>query len=86
MALYEHLRRVKSERIANKILNFQENRKTQIPWVKKVYKDLEKSGIRKEDIGNRNVFRAKIAEVKDFSDGKQKRTGRAFSGKEWVGE
>ena len=44
----------------------QENRKTQIPWVKEVHQDLEECGIREEDVINREVLRRKAAEVKRF--------------------
>lgn len=59
-------------RIANRILSFHENRKTRSIG-EKIYKALEKSRIREEDIGNRNMFRKKIEEVKDLSHDKQKR-------------
>lgn len=64
MDFYGHIRRMKLKRIANRILNFQVSRKTQISWVKEVHEDLEKSEIMAEDIGNRNVFGTKIVEVK----------------------
>ena len=41
-------------------------------WVKEVHQDPEKCGIREEYIGNREVFRRKIIEVKGLSEGNQR--------------
>lgn len=45
---------MKSERIVNKILGVQENRKTKLPCVKEVHSDLEKKWVRKEDRNQKN--------------------------------
>ena len=66
------------ERIANKILTFQGSGKTRVLWVKEFHQDLEKCGIMEEDIGNKEVLRRKIAELKYQSDGKSKRTKWVF--------
>ena len=82
LAFYGHIKRMESNRIANRILIFQENRKTQTPWVKEVHKDLQRCGIKSEDVGNREVFKKKIAEVKDLSEEKSRRSFRIFSEEE----
>ena len=58
--------------LSRKILTFEENRKTRVLWVKQFHQNLEKFGITKEDIDNREVFSRKIAEVKDLSEENQK--------------
>lgn len=74
MAFYGHLRKMEPEIIANKILIFQANRKTQEPWVKEIHQDIDKCGIREEGIGNREVFRIKNVEVKVLPEEKSNRT------------
>ncbi|XP_049768440.1 uncharacterized protein LOC126106258 [Schistocerca cancellata] len=72
---------MESERLARKILLFQENKKTQVPRVKEVHWDLENCRIAAEVIVNRQIFRKKVAEVKDFFEEKT-RKNRVFSAEE----
>lgn len=58
--LPRHLKIIKPERITNKFLRFEENRKIRVSWVKDVHKGLEVSEITKEVIGNRNEFKTNI--------------------------
>lgn len=81
LTFYGHIKRMGSERLTNRILTFQENRKTQVPWVKEVHRDLEKCGITADDIRNRKIFRQIVAEVKDLADEKTKKN-RVFSAEE----
>ncbi|XP_047112520.1 uncharacterized protein LOC124789266 [Schistocerca piceifrons] len=69
---------MESETFSNKILLFQENRKTRVLWVKEVHWDIEKCGITAEKIVNKQIFRKKVVEVKDFFEEKT-RKNRAFS-------
>lgn len=62
---------MKPERKGNNIPRFWENCKTQVSRVKEVHKDPEKSMIREEHIGNRNMFRVKTEKVKDVPDDNQ---------------
>ena len=47
--------------------------------MKTVHLDIKKHGIRKEDIGNREVFRQIIAEARDLSEEKPRRTKGVLS-------
>lgn len=57
---------------------------TNTSWLIKVHRDLKKVWIGEEDIGNREVFRKKIAVVTDLSQRKQrmrKKPDNATAGK-----
>ena len=68
----------------NLILAFQENRKTLVPWVKEVHRDLGKCKIQDEDIEDRDMFRKKISVLTDLSAEKPTRIKRVFLEEERV--
>lgn len=80
-ATYVRLRRTEPERLANKILVFQEKR-TQTQWLKEVHQDLKKnSDAGKKILETENVD--KTAAVKaDLSEKKPRRRKMVFSEEE----
>ena len=66
------------ERIANTNVTFQDNRKTQIPWMREVHQDLVKCGIREKHIGSRDMFRRKISDLKDLNEQNPSTKGRVL--------
>ena len=62
---YGHIRRLGTEKLANKILTLQERWKSQPPWLQEVHQDLERTNITMDNIWNRTSYRKKIERMKE---------------------
>lgn len=80
LTFYRHLKSIGLNRLANKVMNYQEDRKIQIPWVNEMYRDIEEVGLAEED--ERNQFRRKVPKVKDLMAKKTERKKDSHVGRE----
>ena len=61
LMFYGHIRRLGTEKLANRILTLQERWKSQPPWLQEVHQDLERTNITM----NRTSYRKKIERMKE---------------------
>lgn len=80
ISFYGHLKRMHKNRLSKKIFDyFDKNPKTKVTWFVEVKKDISEMQISEEEILDRNKFREKIDQFKNFEERQKKKTGTKWT-------